>query len=180
MRVAVAPRRKLRHIVGEARWPWQEMVSCQGPDLSWKTRARATKPQGMTDPTYKRPTNDAIAHRELQVRIALDNADIDAANFETAAALLSIAIDAFRLDTKENLIELISGLHDVVQQKAAPPRRGENSCCEHVARGTAAATGETVVQFKGQDGGTVYVLARLCAECLRMTSSVPLVQDPEP
>lgn len=132
----------------------------------------------MTTP-IAHPPYDAIAHRELAVRIALDKADLDPLNLEVAAALLRIAIEAFRLDTKESLQALVGGLHDVVQGKAPPePKRAPNTCCEHVARGVADVAGETELQFSAQDGGTVITLVRLCSACLVMDGSVKLTLAP--
>lgn len=122
------------------------------------------------------PGMDAIAHRELAVRVALEKADIDVGNLEVAAALLSVAIDAFRLDDKAGLLQLVGDLYDVVQQKPLPPiKRGQNACCEHVARGISEVAGEADLKFMDRQGNPFVVLVRLCAPCLQMASPVQVV-----
>jgi hypothetical protein len=65
-----------------------------------------------------------IALRELAVRIALERAELDVRDPVTAAALLSIAVDAFALDTRERLQTLVGDLHDAVSGRPGVPKCG--------------------------------------------------------
>jgi hypothetical protein len=122
------------------------------------------------------PSAEDIAHQELRARVALEAAGIDVRDPRVCAALISIAVDAFRHDTKENLQQLVGDLHDVVQQRPVQHAyRGKNACCEHVARGVEPVAAAVDLNCLSNLGLPMVVLARLCADCARMDGRVALV-----
>ncbi len=137
------------------------------------------------------PEGEALAHREVQLRILIERGGLDVTDLNVAAALLSIAIDAFHDHPPEAVQLLVGAMHQAVREKDehtydplafqqavqrafAPRRPGQNVCCEHVARGQAEVHGETALEYD-DDFGPVRVLARLCEPCSKLDYPTPVV-----
>jgi hypothetical protein len=65
-------------------------------------------------------TPEQIAHVELAVRVALEQAELDVRDPVTAAALLSIAVDVPALDTRDNVLAMVGELYDAARGFALP------------------------------------------------------------